>query len=75
MAIIPFPEPRWLLVRREIDGSLRPLIRCGKQLIYRNEKLARAVARPYGEEVTVIDTQAVESQDPATPEWQAWTRS
>lgn len=63
MTVIPFPKPRWLLVRREIDGSLRPVTRFGRPLIYRMEALARAVARPYGPEITVIDTEAPEPQE------------
>lgn len=60
MAVIPFPEPRYLLERREIDGKWRPVARFGRPLIYRNLQLANAVARPYGPDVRVRDTQEVE---------------
>jgi hypothetical protein len=72
MGVVRFPDPRYLLEYREpIDGSWRPMVRCGRTLIYRNPALAGVVARTYGPGVRVRDTEAPESQEPE--EWQAWT--
>jgi hypothetical protein len=52
---------RYALVRDEIDGSERPLMRRGVRVDFDNRGLAEQIARGYGQGVRVRDTEETTS--------------
>jgi hypothetical protein len=54
---------RFTLVRREIDGSERPLILNDRPLAYHTRPLAEQFAKGYGPDVSVRDREA--ANDPS----------